>query len=251
MVPDAWCLTIGVVLLEKSRWARSINYDAYSDTCLEAICAIKASNMKHSRENYEGWEREGLCNRASKPQVAITVWSAFGACILAITVIGLVSKANAGKPTCSSCEALRDKVCHLWEAVAPLVLLAGLVVDIITDVLQFYFLLPNRFAYLLLVALFLPTVVVGGIWHFSRPAAAGVCSCLWRLLTAPVTAPAWGLWLNGQVILAMAVNLLRRQPLLHRPSWLEVDIPTCSTCSTCLQCCWRTLYRLPSVQLHT
>ncbi len=99
---------------------------------------------------------DGLCNRYSKPQVAITVWSIFGACMLSIIAIGLVSFAcstNGGQRP-SMCWAQHDctaRLRALWAAAAPLVLLAGLLVDVVTDVLQFYSLLPNRFAYLLLV----------------------------------------------------------------------------------------------------
>jgi hypothetical protein len=237
MVPDAWCSAIDAVVIDSRNGSSYtsdtvLNYAAYSDACLRAQCVNRAWEI-YQGDRYIGGSPilDDLCNRYSKREVAIAVWSVFGACMLAIIVVGLVSKAcnRNGRQQWWICGTQRDATSGLralWAAVAPLVLLGGLVADVVTDVLQFYSLLPNKFAYLLLLALFLPTVVVGGIWHIIRPAARpGACGLLWRLLTAPVMAPASGLWLNGLVICAMAANLLRRRPMLHRPPWLAVDIP--------------------------
>jgi hypothetical protein len=253
-VPAEWCnglnSTLAITGINGSR-----EYDAgmYSTACLEILCIYKSA--ANTRRYIRGSNRE-LCNLPGNIRLAVIIWGLFAACLAAIVVIGVAKKylscwtdsssdccCTAVLPSYSQAEGGSSRsnkllawLLAVWRNVLQgklkaLVLLGGLVFDVVTDIFQFIAILPNKFAYLLLAALFLPTIVAGGIWHLTRPRGSvpGPPYRRWLAamslaLTTPIMAVAWGLWLNVGVAAAVAINLAQRRPAMQRPPWLPVDM---------------------------
>lgn len=269
-VPEAWCESIKGDLAVTGIYDETRAHDAamYSTACLEIKCIKMRGHIYGSLEHGRNYSatpyhngyislNHGLCtNMPGSTRLAVTLWGVFAACLVTIVIIGLAQKCMSScwpdiRSICccaanlpSSSLAKADSsgntkwlqvLLATWQVVqgklGGLVLLGGLVFDVVTDILQFITILPNKFAYLLLAAVFLPTVAVGGIWHLTRPRGAVLgqpwhrwLAAMLLILTTPVMAVAWGLWLNAAMVAAVAINLVRRRPAMQRPSWLAVDM---------------------------